>query len=103
MIVARLAPIVYSIFAYNIMSYNQNILLVTFTSLLMLRTYSAIRRLKDMYRYACFTKQVFDDGSQSRLWHVGQIFDNNVYMYMNYNCLTTMYESIYPQMYIFLV
>ena len=37
------------------------------------------------------------------LWHAGWILKKNIYMNMNYSSLTTMYESMVTQMYIFLV
>ena len=61
---AGLAPIVCSVFAtiYPVQKQILFFFLVIVTSLLMLRTYnSAIRRLKAMKRYACFTKHVFDN------------------------------------------
>ena len=37
------------------------------------------------------------------LWHAGWIFKKHIYMNMNYSSLTTMYESMFTQMYICLV
>ena len=37
------------------------------------------------------------------LWHAGCIFEKHVYMHINYSYLTTIYKSIFAQMYIFLV
>ena len=37
------------------------------------------------------------------LWHAGLILKKAIYMNMNYSSLTTMYESMFIQMYIFLV
>ena len=37
------------------------------------------------------------------LWHAGRILNKNIYINMNYSSLTTMYESMFTEMYIFLV
>ena len=37
------------------------------------------------------------------LWHAGLILKKGIYMNMNYRSLTTMYESNFTKMYIFLV
>ena len=37
------------------------------------------------------------------LWHVGRILKKSIYINMNYSSLTTMYESIFAKINIFLV